>query len=367
MRSDAGPNASSLRSFTYATAYQAWWHSTVESQDTKSAHMSDRILEKDGVIDASRTGQDNVDDDAIKVREPLVSNEIFIAEHSEAATRDVDASPKRQSLQSINYKHLKNNNAGHNASSLSSCTLESQYTKSAHMSDRVLEKDGILHLIDASRTLKPPTAVEENHISDLTDMKNLSMISSMSDLRLIPRNSRDFMAVEDNHISDLTDLKHLSIISDMSNLRPTCCNPLSPMTMEENDISNFADMKNQSYTLSLSDLQVITPKASFLTKPFNDEKSLAPEKGMELIKQSSFSSMIDELLNSRVRRRFSTPSPSNHLANLSHRSGIRSICESISLSDSIFSMSESELTHWASEVARWEEEEEMKEDCIMQE
>jgi len=318
MRSDVGPNASSLRSFT-ASAYKAWWDSTVESQDTKSAHMSDRILEKDGVIDASRTDQDNVDDDAIKVREPLVSNEIFIAEHSEAATRDVDASPKRQSLQSINYKHLKNNNAGHNASSLSSCTLESQYTKSAHMSDRVLEKDGILHLIDASRTLKPPTAVEENHISDLTDMKNLSMISSMSDLRPIPHSSRDFMAVEHNQISDLTDLKHLSIISDMSDLRPTCCNPLSPMAMED------------------------------------------------FIKQSSFSSMIDELLNSRVRRRFSTASPSNHLANLSHRSGIRSICESISLSDSIFSMSESELTHWASEVARWEEEEEMKEDCIMQE
>jgi len=56
MRSDAGPNASSLRSFTYATAYQAWWHSTVESQDTKSAHMSDRILEKDGVIDGNHAG-----------------------------------------------------------------------------------------------------------------------------------------------------------------------------------------------------------------------------------------------------------------------------------------------------------------------
>ena len=97
-------------------------------------------------------------------------------------------------------------------------------------------------------------------------------------------NSRTPMVVEDNHILDLNDLKHLQAISGMSDLRPTCCNPLSSMAMEENHISNLTDMKNQSYTLSLSDLLVAIPQASFLTMPFDDEESLAPEKGMELIK-----------------------------------------------------------------------------------
>jgi len=273
---------------------------------------------------ADDVNQDNVNDDARMVIESFVNNETFIPEHSKAAANDVNASPKRQSL------------------------------------------------IDASRALKSPAAVEKNHISDLTDLKNLSLISSLSDLRLTPLNSRALMGMEDNPISTLNDMKHLQTISGMSDLRPTCCNPLSPMAMEENHISNLTDMKDQSYTLSLSDQQVIIPQASFLTMPFNDEESLAPEKSMELIKQSSFSasfsSMIDELINPpHIRRHSPTANPSNHLSNLSHLSGIRSMCESISCSDSIFSMSEALLTHWVSEVSKWEEEEDMKEDHIMQE
>jgi len=104
--------------------------------------------------------QDNGNDDASMVRESFVNNEIFIPEHSSVATKDVDSPP----LQSINYKNLKYNkrhsDVGHNASGLSSFTcasahkawlhspLESHDTKSAHMSNRRLEENENLDMID---------------------------------------------------------------------------------------------------------------------------------------------------------------------------------------------------------------------------
>lgn len=135
------------------------------------------------------------------------------------------------------------------------------------------------------------------------------------------------------------------------------------MSDEEVQRQGISDLIfNTSYNLNqnISDLGLSVPHG------YSNKDCPSSEQCAEARKHTSFASMIDELLIPHLRRYSISLSSGNDLANLSHPSGIMSICENMSLSGSgIFAMSEEEITYWVTEVAQWEEEEEMKENEIM--
>jgi len=69
--------------------------------------------------------------------------------------------------------------------------------------------------LDIKPTPSSIVSLGEDGISNLIDASSTSKISSMSDLRPTPCNSRAPKAVEENYISDFTDLMLLSIVSSM--------------------------------------------------------------------------------------------------------------------------------------------------------